>query len=411
MVCCNRIDWATSGVNNMAQPNKPLAGLKVIDLTQIYQGPYAAFLFAMAGAEVIKVEPVAGERLRGAGGAKTPLSFAMLNSNKKSITLNLQDEQGKNLLRELVKDADILLENYAPGVMDRLGVGWDALQQINPRLIYGSGTGYGLSGPDMNLLAMDHTIQAASGVMSATGDADSPPSRSGGAPCDIMGGIHIFAGVLAALQGREKTGQGTRVEVSMLETMYFTLCTELAIHHETGELPPRNSARSPSNVCPYGRYPCKDGWIVIICVAETHWHSVLKVVGRTDQLDNHGFRNSRARKKREHLVDAMINAWSVERTRDEAYKELRENRVPVAPIRTVDEVRNDPHLHERGMLRYRTHEQLGEIVLPTSPIRFSDYDMTEPEFFPEVGAHNEEVYGALDLSSEDLERLKAGGVI
>ena len=142
----------------MAQPNKPLAGLKVIDLTQIYQGPYAAFLFAMAGAEVIKVEPVAGERLRGAGGAKTPLSFAMLNSNKKSITLNLQDEQGKNLLRELVKDADILLENYAPGVMDRLGVGWDALQQINPRLIYGSGTGYGLSGPDMNLLAMDHTI-------------------------------------------------------------------------------------------------------------------------------------------------------------------------------------------------------------------------------------------------------------
>lgn len=395
----------------MADQNKPLAGIKVLDLTQIYQGPYAAFLFAMAGAEVIKVEPIAGERLRGAGGAKTPLSFAMLNSNKKSITLNLRDEEGKKLLRSLVKEADVLLENYAPGVMDRLGVGWQELKQINPRLVYGSGTGYGLSGPDMNLLAMDHTIQAASGLMSATGDADSPPSRSGGAPSDIMGGIHMYAGVLAALQGRNVTGHGTRVEVSMLEAMYFTLASEFSILHETGATPPRNSARSPSNVCPYGRYPCKDGWIVIICVAEAHWHSVLEVIGRVDQKDNPDFRNSMARKKREHLVDAMINAWTAQRSRDEAYEELRANRVPVAPIRTLDEVRTDPHLHQRGMLHYKTHELLGELVLPTSPIRFSDYDATELEFFPEVGANNEEIYSGLDLSAEEIASLKSSGVI
>ena len=395
----------------MSDHNKPLAGIKVIDLTQIYQGPYAAFLFAMAGADVIKIEPVNGERLRGAGGAKTPLSFAMLNSNKKSVTLNLRDEEGKKLLRKLVKDADVLLENYAPGVMDRLGVGWEDLKQINPQLVYGSGTGYGLSGPDRDLLAMDHTIQAASGVMSVTGDEDAPPSRAGGAPCDIMGGIHIYAGVLAALQGRAATGHGTRVEVSMLESMYFTLCSELSIHHATGEIPPRNSARSPSNVSPYGRYPCKDGWIVIICVAEAHWHSVLDVIGRPDQRDNPDFRNSMARKKREHLVDALINKWSVEQTREGAYEALRANRVPVAPIRTLDEVSSDPHLHERGMLRYKTHDLMGEVVLPTSPIRFSEYDSTEPEFFPEVGAHNEEVYGALDLSHGEIEKLKSAGVI
>lgn len=395
----------------MTDQNKPLTGIKVLDLTQIYQGPYAAFLLAMAGADVIKIEPVNGERLRGAGGAKTPLSFAMLNSNKKSITLNLRDEEGKKLLRRLVQDADILLENYAPGVMDRLGVGWEDLKQINPRLIYGSGTGYGLSGPDRDLLAMDHTIQAASGLMSVTGDADAPPSRSGGTPCDIMGGIHIYAGVLAALHGRTATGHGTLVEVSMLESMYFTLSSELSVLHATGEIPPRNSARSPSNISPYGRYPCKDGWVVIMCVAEPHWHSVLDVIGRPDQRDNHDFRNSMARKKREHLVDAMINAWTVERTRDEAYAELSANRIPVAPIRTLDEVRTDPHLHERGMLRYKTHELLGEVVLPSSPIRFSDYDSTEPEFFPEVGAHNEEVYGALELSPEEIEKLKTAGVI
>jgi len=395
----------------MTESNKPLAGLKVIDLTQIYQGPYAAFLFAMAGAEVIKVEPKNGERLRGAGGAKTPLSFAMLNSNKKSVTLNLRDDRGKQLLRKMVADADVLLENYAPGVMDRLGVGWDELKKINPRLIYGSGTGDGLSGPDCDLLAMDHTIQAASGVMSATGDEDSPPSRSGGAPCDFMGGIHIYAGVLAALQGRAETGKGTRVEVSMLEAMYFTLSSEFSILHATGETPPRNSARSPSNVCPYGRYPCKDGWIVIICVAEAHWHSVLEVIGRAEEKDNHDYRNSMARKKREHLVDPMISAWSVEHSREEAYQALRENRVPVAPIRTLDEVQNDPHLHERGMLHYKTHDLLGEVVLPTSPIRFSDYESAELEFFPEVGANNAEVYGALDLSAEDIDALKSEGVI
>ena len=189
------------------------------------------------------------------------------------------------------------------------------------------------------------------------------------------------------------------------------LSTELSILHATGESPPRNSARSPSNVCPYGRYPCKDGWVVIICVAETHWHSVLEVIGKPEEKTKHEYRNSMARKKREHLVDAMINAWTVERTRDEAYEQLRAHRIPVAPIRTLDEVRLDPHLHERGMLQHKTHELLGDVVLPTSPIRFSDYESPELAFFPEVGAHNQEVYSALDLSDEEIERLSAEGVI
>ena len=153
---------------------KPLEGIRVVDLTQIYQGPYAAFLMAMAGAEVVKVEPLTGERMRGAGGARTPMAFAMLNSNKKSVTLDLKHEKGKELLKALVNEADVLLENFAPGTMDRLGIGWDVLREINPKLIYGCGTGYGLSGPDFDLLAMDHTIQAASGIMSVTGDADHP---------------------------------------------------------------------------------------------------------------------------------------------------------------------------------------------------------------------------------------------
>jgi crotonobetainyl-CoA:carnitine CoA-transferase CaiB-like acyl-CoA transferase len=392
--------------------NQPLDGIRVIDLTQIYQGPYAAFLMAGAGAEVIKVEPPGGERLRGRGGAHTPLSFVMLNSNKHSVTLNLKEARGKEILKRLVADADVLLENYAPGVMDNLGLGWEVLHALNPRLIYASGTGYGLSGPDRDQLAMDHTIQAASGVMSMTGDPDRPPARAGGAPSDIMGGIHMYAGVMTALVGRAATGKGTRVEVSMLEAMYFTLCSEFAAYHAAGELPERASGRSPAGAAPYGRYRCRDGWIAIICVAETHWQSICRVIGREDLLTDQAFSAAHLRKKRQDEVDAMIETWSSTLPRDEAFAAMRAAKVPVAPVRNLEEVRTDPHLHARGMLRWMTHPEMGEIVLPSSPIRYSDYDPHEVAFFPEAGADNAEIYGdRMGISETELEALRTAGVI
>jgi CoA:oxalate CoA-transferase len=392
--------------------NQPLNGIRVIDLTQIYQGPYAAFLMAGAGADVIKVEPPGGERLRGRGGADTPLSFVMLNSNKQSVTLNLKAPRGKDLLKRLVADADVLLENYAPGVMDSLGVGWEVLHDINPRLIYASGTGYGLSGPDRDQLAMDHTIQAASGVMSMTGDPDRPPARAGGAPSDIMGGIHMYAGVMTALIGRSATGKGTRVEVSMLEAMYFTLSSEFAAYHASGELPVRSSGRSPAGASPYGRYRCRDGWIAIICVAETHWQSICRVIGRADLLADEAYSAAHLRKKRQDEVDAIIEAWSSALPRDVAFAAMREAKVPVAPVRNLEEVRTDPHLHARGMLRWMTHPALGEIVLPSSPIRYSEYDPHDVVFFPEPGADNDRIYGGrLGLSAVEIEALAADGVI
>lgn len=391
----------------------PLAGIKVLDLTQIYQGPYAAFLMAQAGAEVVKVEPRGGERLRGAGGAKTQLSFATLNSNKKSITLDLKHAEGKAILRRLTKQVDVLLENYAPGVMDRLELGWDALHEINPSLIYVSGTGYGLSGPNRDLLAMDHTIQAASGVMSVTGDADQPPGRAGGAPSDIMGGVHMYSGALTALLGRATTGKGTRVEVAMQETMYFTLSSELAVYHATGKIPPRSSSRSPAGPVPYSRYQCSDGgYIAIICVAETHWQRILQVIERTDLADDPEFVELRHRRKHEDEVNAMISEWCQGRTRDDAYEGMRQAGVPVAPIRDLEEVRTDPHMHERGALRNMTHPSMGDIVLPASPLRFSEYDGVELEFFPEPGAHNEEVLqGWLGMSAAQMNALRDDRVI
>ncbi len=390
----------------------PLAGIRVIDLTQIYQGPYAAFLMACAGADVVKVEPPGGERLRGRGGEHTPLSFVMLNSNKRGVTLDLKAAAGKDILKRLVADADVLLENFAPGVMDRLGVGWEVLKDINPGLIYGSGTGYGLSGPAMEQLAMDHTIQAASGVMASTGDEGAPPARAGGAPSDLMGGVHLYAGVLSALVGRASTGRGTRVEVSMLEAMYFTLCSELAAFHARGEVPPRNSGRSPSGACPYGRYRCLDGWIAIICVAETHWQAIARTIGRADLLDNEDFGAAHKRKKRESELNDMIEAWSAELSRDEAFSAMRDAKVPVAPVKTLDEVYEDPHLLARGMLKHMQHPLLGGINLPTAPIRYSDYSSPALSFYPEPGADNKAIYGErLGLTGDAIDALASDGVI
>src|SRR6516164_4673536 len=190
--------------------NRPLSDVTVLDFGKIFQGPYASFLLAKAGAYVIKIEPPRGEpgRRRAEPGKSATLPFAMLNQNKRAITLNLKHERGRALLEEMVGRADVLLENFSPGTMDDLGVGWRRLHELNPRLIYASGTGFGLSGPDRDNLAMDMTIQAASGIMSVTGFPDGPPVKAGPTLVDFMGGIHLYAGIVTALYDRDRSGGG-----------------------------------------------------------------------------------------------------------------------------------------------------------------------------------------------------------
>lgn len=389
-----------------------LTGIRVLDLTQIYQGPYASFLMAMAGADIVKVEPQGGERLRRGGGKDTPLAFAMLNSNKRSLILDLKHERGKTLFKSLAEQADVVLENYAPGVMDRLGLGYEVLKQLNPRLVYGSATGYGLSGPDRDRLAMDHTIQAASGIMSLTGEDGGPPSRSGGTPCDIMGGIHLYAGIMEALLARERTGKGTLVEIAMVETMYFTLSSDLTYLARTGELPKRRGDRTNTNTTPYSRFPCKDGWMAIMCVANTHWLRLLEVIGRTDLSDHPDYEDNPKRFEREAEINDMITAWTETRTQEEAVEAMREKKIPVAPVRNLDVVRNDPHMHERGMLRHMTHPDLGDVVLPRSPIRMSEFDMSELTFFPQPGSNSAEVLDDwLGMGPDEIAELTTAGVI
>ena len=392
---------------------RPLTGIRVIDLTQIFQGPYCAFLMAMAGAEVIKVEPPTGDRTRRRAESKVPpVSFAMLNSNKKSITLDLRSERGKEILKALVKDADVLLENYAPGVMDRLGLGYDVLKEINPRLIYATGSGYGITGPDRDLLAMDHTIQADGGLMSITGERGGPPARAGGTPVDILGGIHMHAGVMQAIIGRERTGKGTLVETAMIEALYFVLTVEIASYFSTGKLAERRGDKSPSPRTPYGRYQCQDGgYIVLMAVAETHWDNLLTVIGREDLKGHPDYDSNAKRVPREQEINDMIESWSRQRSRDDAVAAMRAHRIPVSPVRSVVEVMNDPHMHQRGMLKAMHHPDLGDIVLPQSPLNLSAYDMPALQFYPDLGEHNREVFGELlGMSEAEIDALGEAGV-
>src|ERR1700688_566396 len=291
--------------------NMPLAGITVLDFGQVYQGPYATLLMATAGADVIKIEPPNGEplRRRAPPAKSTTFPIAMLNSNKRAITLNLKDERGKKLLFRMAEKADVLLENFAPGVMHRLGVGFTVLHEINPRLVYASGSGYGLTGPDRDNLAMDLTIQAVSGLISVTGEPDRPPLKSGPAVVDFLSGIHLYAAVMTALYERSVTGVGRLVEVAMEEAAYPTLTSQLEAYWRTGEVPPRTGNSSHGRV-PINVYPTNDGYVALNLAVEEHWHSLLKAMGREDLRDDPRFNSPAARVKHRAETDGLIAGWT-----------------------------------------------------------------------------------------------------
>ena len=396
--------------------NLPLAGITVIDLGQVYQGPYATLLMAQAGANVIKVEPLAGEPLRRRIGAErgSALPFAMLNSNKRAVTLNLKCRLGRELLIEMARRGDVLLENFAPGVMDRLGAGWSVLREINPRLIYASGSGFGLSGPDRDNLAMDLTVQAATGLMSVTGFPDGPPVKAGAAVADFLGGIHLYAAIVTALYERVRTGRGRLVEVAMQDAVYPTLASNLGFLYNTrGQVPPRTGNRHGGlAIAPYNVYRAKDGHVAIICAVENHWTNLLTAMGREDLKDDPRFAGNAQRVENLAGTDALVQAWTESLSKEEIFALTKRYRVPSAPVRDLREVMHSPHLHARGMLEWIEHPELGKIAVPGSPLRFHGTDRVATTPSPRLGQHNAEIYGGwLGLSEEDIQRLQKDGVI
>ncbi|MSO90488.1 MAG: CoA transferase [Acetobacteraceae bacterium] len=397
------------------QRQPPLAGVVVIDLSHIYNGPYATYLMAMAGAKIIKVEPRDGEHLRiraNLGGAALP--FAMLNGNKRSVTLNLKSPRGRDLILKMVRKADVLVENFAPGVTERNGIGPEVLRAANPRLIYASSTGYGRSGPYRNYPAMDLTMQAMSGVMSITGFPDRPPMKAGPALCDFFAGTHLYGAILTALYERERTGEGGLVEVSMMESVYASLASNLGMYHARGgQVPERTGNRHGGlGESPYNVYPAMDGHIAIIGNHDRHFTALLQAMKREDLAKDPRFASLKARIANMDAVDAVVAEWTAQFPKEELAEQLRALRVPCAPVRDLAEVINDPHLHARGSLERIHHPQFGDITVQRSPIRIAGAPPVPLVPSADLGADNAAIYGGwLGLSDSELSELARDDVI
>ena len=393
----------------------PLVGVTVIDLSQIYNGPYATFLLATAGATVIKIEPPGGELLRRrgtVGGAALP--FAMLNGCKDSLALDLKTDAGKAVLRDLVRSADVVVENFAPGVMDRLGLGYATLSALNPRLIYAQSSGYGSSGPYRDYPAMDLTVQAMAGVMSITGFPDRPPVKAGPAVCDFAAGTHLYGAIATALYERERTGVGRQVEVAMLDAVYPSLSSSLGLHHGAGDA---SSARTGNRhggmaEAPYNVYPTSDGFIAIICVGDVHWRSLLTAMARDDLAADPRFATLQDRVAHIDEIDRTVGAWTGRFDKQALFILLQRHRVPCAPVRDLGEVINDPHMHDRGALQWQDHPSLGRIVVQHSAMRYLGSDLRPLDPSHDLGADADRILtNHAGRTPAQVAALREGGVV
>jgi len=393
----------------------PLEGVTVLDLSHVYNGPYATFMMALAGARVIKIEPHGGEHLRSRGDSGgAAMAFAMLNSNKDSLTLNLKTEGGKQVLRDLVRKADVVVENFSPGVMDRLGLGAEDLHKVNPRLVYASSSGYGKDGPYRNYPAMDLVMQAMSGVIAITGYPDQPPVKSGPAVCDFAAGTHLYGAIMTALFERERTGRGRVVEVAMQDAIYASMASNIGMHHASGgEGPTRTGNRHGGlGISPYNVYRTDDGYVVLNCPGDHHFRAVLDVMGRSELKDDPRF-NSRGTRVAHMLeVDELIEAWTKTLPKDVVAQKMLDASVPCAPVRDLAEVMEDRNMHARGMLQRINHPDLGSVVLPHSPMRYEGSLLQALEPSHPLGADNDKVMASfLGYSPEKISALKAEGAV
>lgn len=393
----------------------PLAGIRVIDLTRIYSGPYCTFLMAMAGAEVIKIEPPEGETLRkrdGRHGASLP--FAMLNANKRLLTLNLKSRKGAEIFTELLKSGDVLVENFRPGVMDRLGFSKAKLKEINPRLIVAQTSGYGNHGPYRDYPAMDLTVQAVSGIMETTGYPDGPPVKAGPALVDFAAGTHLYGSIVTALFARERTGQALSTEVAMMEAIYPTLASNLALAVSTEDehIARTGNRHGGMSLTPYNVYRASDGYVAIICNNERHWLALGKALKREDWAADPKYNPLTERVSRMDQLDDEINAETSKYSRQQLFELLNKTGAACAPVRTLQEVLADPHLRARGMIRDIDHPEYGRLVVMQSPIHYGGLKQPDYRASGTVGADIDAILsGELKLTKDDIEKLRKAGDI
>lgn len=398
---------------------RALDDVRILDLTHFYNGPYATLVLGFLGAEIVKLEPPrTGERARMIFPIRDveqeSYAFVMLNSNKKGITLDLKSARGKELFKELVEHFDVVVDNFALGVMDKLGLGFDILKEKNPQLVYASSTGYGRSGPYSSFPAFDPVIQAMIGIMSTTGFPDGPPVKAGPPIMDMMGGIHLATGILAALHQRDRTGEGVFVETSLYEAALAPLTTQISSYIAHGGKKyerPGNSA--PNNAfVPYDCYPAKDGYVLLLCADDNRWRALCQLMGRGELAEHPDYASNAVRRRRVNEINAVVIEWTQSLPKQEIMEKCTAVDITCGAVKDVEELLTDPHLRERGMLQDTTHPTAGKMAVLGSPWRLNDEHPPINSPSPRLGQHNDLIYGKLlGLSGGEIHKLREEGVI
>lgn len=397
------------------QDIQALQDLKVLDLTRVVAGPYAGSILGDFGASVLKIEvPGRGDDARGYGPYENGESmyYANLNRNKKGITLNLKTDAGKEIFLKLVRDADILLENYRPGVMDKLGLGYEVLHEINPRLIYGALSGFGSYGPYSQRPGYDIVSQGMGGLMSITGAEGGEPTRSGNAMGDILGGMNLVIGVLLAVHARNLTGVGQRIDVSLVDSVVASLENAYVRYFKSEQIPER-TGNAYASIAPYDTYMAKDGRVILACGNQKLYEKFCtEVVDMPWMVTDERFLTVPLRVKNNKIQKAYIEEWSKQYTVDEIVEKMLGKGIPAAPLYDVKQITEDVHIAgAREMFIEVEHPVIGRSKVNGNPVKLMDM-MPRVNFpAPTLGQHNEEVLGALGYTEQQIEALRAEKII
>lgn len=392
-----------------------LENLTVLDLTRVVAGPYAGALLGDLGANVIKIEiPGRGDDARGYGPYENGESmyYANLNRNKRGITLNMKSEKGKEAFLKLVEKADILIENFRPGVMDKLGLGYDRLKEINPRLIYGAVSGFGSYGPYAMRPGYDIVSQAMGGLMSVTGTKGGEPTRSGNAMGDILGGMNLVIGVLAAVNYRNMTGKGQRVDISLVDSVVASLENAYVRYFKSHELPVRNG-NAYASIAPYDAYHAKDGYVIIACGNQKLYEKFCnEVVNMPWMITDERFLTVPLRVENNEIQKKYIEEWTTQYTVDEVVDIVLSHGIPAGPIYNVKQITEDHHIAEvREMFIDIDHPVIGKMTVNGCPVKLMDAMPRINRPGPTLGQHNEEIYKAIGYTDDELEEMKKENVI
>jgi CoA:oxalate CoA-transferase len=393
---------------------KALEKIRVLDFTRVLAGPYCTMLLADMGAEVIKVEhPKGGDDSRAFGPftAGESAYFMSLNRNKKSMTLNLKSPRAIELIKKMIPSFDVLVENFRPGVMDKLGIGFEELKKINPRLIYASSSGFGYTGPYSQLPAYDLIVQGMGGLMSISGESEDNPQKSGSSIGDIFAGIFCAVGVLGALEARRETGRGQMIDVAMLDCQVAILENAVSRYLATG-VDPKPLGNRHSSITPFATFKTLDGFINIAVGNDSLWEKYCEQIGAKDLFGDERFKTNALRTENWSDLEPLLAAAMKKDSTASWIERLRRVGVPCGPINKVSQVLQDPQVAAREMILEVTHPKAGKQKIPGCPIKMSETPCSVDASAPLLGGDTEAVLSNfLGLSAEEVRSLREEGVL